>query len=160
MLPKGRIHAYEWVQHNRIARQVHQESKMAYTEVTKDNLESLVQDSDMLIIDFWAEWCGPCKAFGPIFEKVAARYPDITFGKCNTEVEREVAAAFDVKSIPTLAIFRDNVLLFKEAGAFPEHLLEEIINKVSDLNMQEVHEELDKTASETDSETAPETDAG
>jgi thioredoxin 1 len=133
---------------------------MAYTEVTKDNLENLVENSAMLVIDFWAEWCGPCKAFGPIFEKVADRYPDITFAKCDTEVEREVAAAFDVKSIPTLAIFRDNVLLFKEAGAFPENLLEEIIDKVSDLDMKEVQEELDKTAPEADSsEPAPEADA-
>ena len=132
---------------------------MAYTEITKDNLESLVEDSAMLVIDFWAEWCGPCKAFGPIFEKVAERYPDITFAKCNTEVEREVAAAFDVRSIPTLAIFRDNVLLFKEAGAFPENLLEEIIGKVSDLDMKEVQEELDKTAAEAEAETDAETEA-
>ena len=125
---------------------------MAYTEVTKDNLESLVENSAMLVIDFWAEWCGPCKAFGPIFEKVADRYPDITFAKCNTEVEREVAAAFDVQSIPTLAIFRDNVLLFKEAGAFPENLLEEIIDKVSVLDMKEVQEELDKPEPEADAE--------
>ena len=138
---------------------------MAYTEVTKDNLESLVENSAMLVIDFWAEWCGPCKAFGPIFEKVAGRYPDITFAKCDTEVEREVAAAFDVRSIPTLAIFRDSVLLFKEAGAFPENLLEEIIDKVSDLDMKEVQEELDKTAAEAeteaeaDAETEAETEA-
>jgi thioredoxin 1 len=121
---------------------------MAYTEVNKDNLERLVEDSAMLVIDFWAEWCGPCKSFGPIFEKVSERHPDVTFAKCNTEVEREVAAAFDVRSIPTLAIFRDSVLLFKEAGAFPEHLLEEIIEKVQVLDMQEVHAEIAKAADE------------
>ena len=128
---------------------------MAYTEVTKDNLEKLVEDSPMLVIDFWAEWCGPCKAFGPIFEKVSDRYPDVTFGKCDTEVQREVAAAFDVRSIPTLAIFRDSVLLFKEAGAFPEHMLEEIIDKVKDLDMKEVQAEIEKSEAETtDAESA------
>ncbi len=126
---------------------------MAYTEVTKDNLEKLVDDSDMLIIDFWAEWCGPCKAFGPIFEKVSERYPDVTFGKCDTEVQREVAAAFDVRSIPTLAIFRESILLFKEAGAFPENMLEEIIDKVRDLDMKEVRSEIDKSeAAEADAD--------
>ncbi len=122
---------------------------MAYTEITKDNLESLVENSDMLVVDFWAEWCGPCKAFGPTFETVSERYPDITFAKCNTEVEREVAAAFDVRSIPTLAIFREKVLLFKEAGAFPENLLEEIIDKVKGLDMKEVQAELDKAEQES-----------
>jgi len=117
---------------------------MATTEITQENLESLVENSDMLVVDFWAEWCGPCKAFGPTFEKVSESHPNITFGKCNTEVEREVAAAFDVRSIPTLAIFREKVLLFKEAGAFPEHLLEEIIEKVKGLDMDEVKAELDK----------------
>jgi len=122
---------------------------MAYTEITKDNLESLVENSDMLVVDFWAEWCGPCKAFGPTFEKVSERYPEVTFAKCNTEVEREVAAAFDVRSIPTLAIFREKVLLFKEAGAFPENLLEEIIDKVKGLDMKEVQAELDKAEQES-----------
>jgi thioredoxin len=122
---------------------------MAYTEITEDNLESLVENSDMLVVDFWAEWCGPCKAFGPTFEKVSESYPEVTFAKCNTEVEREVAAAFDVRSIPTLAIFREKVLLFKEAGAFPENLLVEIIDKVKDLDMKEVHAELDKAEKET-----------
>ncbi len=126
---------------------------MAYTEITKDNLESLVENSDMLVVDFWAEWCGPCKAFGPTFEKVSERYPDITFAKCNTEVEREVAAAFDVRSIPTLAIFREKVLLFKEAGAFPENLLEEIIDKVKGLDMKEVQAELDKAEQESKDKT-------
>lgn len=123
---------------------------MAYTEVNKDNLEKLVEDSGMLVIDFWAEWCGPCKAFGPIFEKVSDRYPDVTFGKCDTEQEREVAAAFDVRSIPTLAIFRDSILLFKEAGAFPEHMLEEILDKVKDLDMDEVKAEMQKAAEEAE----------
>ncbi len=118
---------------------------MAYTELTKDNLEKLVDESPMLVIDFWASWCGPCKSFGPIFEKVSERYPDMTFAKCDTEAQQDVAAAFEVRSIPTLAIFRDSVLLFKEAGAFPENMLEEILDKVRALDMDEVRAEIEKS---------------
>lgn len=129
---------------------------MAYETVTKDNLEALIADSKMLVIDFWASWCGPCKAFGPIFEKVSEKHPDITFAKCDTEEEREVAGAFDVRSIPTLAIFREQVLLFKEAGAFPEHMLEEVLTRVQSLDMKEVLDSLDAEEKSTEDTPAPE----
>ena len=129
---------------------------MAYKTITEDNLLQLVEESDMLVIDFWAEWCGPCKVFGPVFEKVADAFPDVTFAKCNTEEQREVAGAFEVRSIPTLAIFREGVLLFKEAGAFPEPLLKEVVEKIQGLDMAEVRAELKKAqAAEEAAKTEP-----
>lgn len=116
---------------------------MAKIELNKENLESVINENPIVLIDFWAEWCGPCKMFGPIFEKAAERYPEITFASCNTEEAVEVAAAFGIRSIPTLAIFRDQVLLFKQAGALPEAALEELITKTQELDMDEVRAKID-----------------
>ena len=115
---------------------------MATIELTKDNLEDIVQNSDILFIDFWAAWCGPCKMFGPIFEKAADEHEGIVFAKCDTESQQEVAAAFGVKSIPTLAIFKEQTMIFSQAGALPAPALTEIIEKVKGLDMEEVRKEI------------------
>lgn len=111
---------------------------MALIELNKDNLQSIIDSNEILLIDFWAGWCGPCKMFKPIFEKASETHKDIAFASCDTEAQTEVAASFGVRSIPTLAIFREQTLLFLEAGALPEPMLEQIIAKVRELDMAEV----------------------
>jgi thioredoxin 1 len=115
---------------------------MATIELTKDNLEDVIHSSNILFIDFWAAWCGPCKMFGPIFEKAAEEHDDIVFAKCDTESQQEVAAAFGIRSIPTLAIFKEQTMIFSQAGALPAPALDEIIGKVKDLDMEEVRKEI------------------
>jgi thioredoxin len=116
---------------------------MATHELTSENLESTIKDNDIIIMDFWADWCGPCKMFGPIFEKASLKYPDIKFMKCNTEKQQEVAGSFGVRSIPTLAVFRNQILLYKEAGALPEPALEELITKILEIDMDDVQKEVE-----------------
>jgi thioredoxin 1 len=105
------------------------------------NLESSVADNNILLIDFWASWCGPCRAFGPVFEKVAKKHPDIAFAKCNTEEAPDVARQFGVSSIPTLAIFREGILLYAKPGALPEAGLEDLIRQVEALDMEKIRAE-------------------
>jgi len=112
-------------------------------EITEQNFRSVVDRDGIVLVDWWAPWCGPCRAFGPIFEQVAARHPDLTFGKVNTEVEQNLAGAFEIRSIPTLMILRDRVLLFSQPGALPEQALEEIIGKVRELDMDKVKAEIE-----------------
>lgn len=124
---------------------------MALIELNKDNLQSLIDTSEILLIDFWAGWCGPCKMFKPIFEKASEKHKDISFASCDTEAQTEVAASFGVRSIPTLAIFREKTLLFLEAGALPEPMLEDIIAKVRELDMNEVRAKIaEEEAKEAD----------
>ena len=115
---------------------------MATINITKDNLAQTLQDNDILILDFWAEWCGPCRNFAPIFEDASEAHDDVAFGKVNTEEQQELASHFGIRSIPTIALFRDRVLLFSQAGSLPAAGLEELISKAKSLDMEEVHKQV------------------
>lgn len=111
-------------------------------QLTSANLESTIANNEIVLIDFWASWCGPCRMFGPIFEKVAGKHQDIAFAKCDTEAAPDVASQFGVVSIPTLAVFRQGVLLFQQAGVVPEAGLEDLIKQVRALDMEKVKAEV------------------
>ena len=115
---------------------------MAAINVKGDQFEKLVLESSIVLVDFWADWCGPCKMFGPIFEKSSEKHGDIIFAKVDTEAERELAAAAGISSIPTLMAFRDGVLLYREAGALPENSLEELITAIRGVDMESVRKEI------------------
>ncbi len=111
-------------------------------EITEKNFEETLKRGGILFIDFWAEWCGPCKAFAPVFESTAQKHQDVLFGKVDTDSHQELAGAFGISGIPTLAIFRDGILLFSQAGAVPAKVLEELIQKTKALNMEDVRKEI------------------
>lgn len=112
------------------------------TTVTMGNIEQTIQDHEIVLLDFWAAWCGPCRMFAPIFDKAAAAHPDVVFGKVDTEVERELAAGFRISSIPTLMAFRDGILVFSQPGALNAAQLEQVIAGIKDLDMDQVRAEV------------------
>lgn len=124
---------------------------MATVELNEQTLEKTVVENDIVIIDFWAPWCGPCKSFGPIYEEVSEKHPDIVFAKVNTEEEQAIGAHFQIRSIPTLMIFREQVVLFSEAGMLPAKALEELIEQVKSLDMAQVKAEIDAAEAESKS---------
>ena len=116
---------------------------VAVVELTDDTFEKTVTDNNFVIVDFWAPWCGPCKSFAPTYEKVSEDFPDVVFSKVNTEEQQQVAAHFQIRSIPTLMIFRDQIIIFSQAGALPEGAFRELIQKASELDMDEVRKQIE-----------------
>ncbi|OZI75001.1 thioredoxin family protein [Bordetella genomosp. 12] len=115
---------------------------MSIVELTKDSFQDAITPDGTLIIDFWAPWCGPCRGFAPVFEQAAEKHTDVTFAKVNTDVEQELAGALGIRSIPTLMVFREKVLLFSQPGALSAGQLEELLGKVKEVDMAQVHRDI------------------
>ena len=115
---------------------------MATIDLTSETFDKTVNDNAMVIIDFWAPWCGPCKGFAPVYEEASQSHPDVVFAKVNTDEQQELAGAFGIRSIPTLMVFREKVVLFQQAGALPGQALEQVIAQAKALDMEKVREEL------------------
>jgi thioredoxin len=115
---------------------------LATIELTSENFEKTIDGNPIVIIDFWAPWCGPCRGFAPVFEKAADTHPDVVFAKVNTDQQQELAGAFGIRSIPTLMVFREKVILFQQAGALPGNALEQVLTQAKSVDMAKVHAEV------------------
>lgn len=115
---------------------------MATVHMTKDNFDQIINSNPFIIIDFWAPWCGPCQGFGPVFEAESENHPDIVFAKVNTEEEQELGGLFQIRSIPTLMIFREQVIIYSEAGALQASQLRDLLQRAKELDMAEVHRQV------------------
>jgi thioredoxin 1 len=117
---------------------------MATVEATKETFGDLIKSSPTVLVDFWAEWCGPCRSFAPTYEEMSEKYPDLVFAKVDTEDQPELAGSFNIRSIPTLMVFRDQIILYSQAGALPPQQLEDLIEQVNKLDMDEVRRQPDE----------------
>lgn len=115
---------------------------MATLDITGDNFNQTIADNPIVLLDFWAEWCGPCRSFGPIFEAASEAHPDLLFGKIDSDAEQALAGNFGIRSIPTIAVIREGVMVFRESGALPASALEQVIAGVRGLDMAEIHAEI------------------
>jgi len=115
---------------------------MAVVELTKENFEQVITSNPMVIVDYWAPWCGPCRGFAPVFEAVAEANPDVVFAKVNTDEEQEIAQHFQIRSIPTLMVFKEQVVVFSQAGALPKGPFEQVVEKAKELDMEEVRRQM------------------
>ena len=117
---------------------------MAVVELTKENFEQVVTSNPTVVVDYWAPWCGPCRGFAPVFEKVSEQHPDVVFAKVNTDEEQEIAAHFQIRSIPTLMVFREQIIVFSQPGALPQGAFEQVVAKAKAHHMEQVHKQIDQ----------------
>src|SRR6185369_5184748 len=130
------------------------ENDMAVVELTKENFEEVVTSNPTVVVDYWAPWCGPCRGFAPVFEKVSEQHPDVVFAKVNTDEEQEIASHFQIRSIPTLMVFREQIIVFSQPGAMPQGAFEQVVAKAKALDMDEVRKQIQEQDSEPKTGTA------